>query len=180
MASTTSSVSKTTVPWWMILIEGIAAVILGLMLITSPGVTLLVMVQFLGMYWLIKGILDIVSLFIDRAMWGWKLLSGILGILAGIVILQHPLWSGVLIPGTIIIILAVQGIVMGIVGLISAFRGGGWGAGILGVLSIIFGIILLGNPIVTGIVALPIVLGVFGLAGGIASIVMSLQVRKLQ
>ena len=57
-----------------------------------------------------------------------------------------------------------------------AFKGGGWAAGILGALSIIFGIILLLNPVASA-VALVFVAGGFAIVGGIASIVMAFRYR---
>ena len=51
------------------------------------------------------------------------------------------------------------------------------GAGILGILSAIFGLIAVLNPLI-GLVAMPFVLGSFMLVGGIAAIVMSLRVRN--
>ena len=54
--------------------------------------------------------------------------------------------------------------------------GGGWGIGILGVLSIIFGLILLFNPVI-GALILPYVLGIFGIIGGIAALVMAFRLR---
>jgi uncharacterized membrane protein HdeD (DUF308 family) len=62
-------------------------------------------------------------------------------------------------------------------GLFQAFRGGGWGAGILGVLTIFIGLILVLNPLI-GLVALPFVLGGFMLAGGIAAVVVSFRLRS--
>jgi uncharacterized membrane protein HdeD (DUF308 family) len=125
--------------------------------------SLLLLVQLLGLYWLVTGILTLVSLFIDRSQWGWKLFVGILGILAGLVVLRHPLWSAILVPAVLVIILAIQALVVGVAQLIHAFSGGGFGV----VLNIIFGLILLFNPLL-GVIALPIVLGIFALIGGIA------------
>jgi uncharacterized membrane protein HdeD (DUF308 family) len=164
------------VPWWLVLLQGIAAVILGFFLLTSPGATLLILIQFMGIYWFVGGIFSIVAIFIDSSAWGWKLFSGLLGIIAGIVVIQHPLWSAVLVPATVVIIIAIEGIIIGVVGLIQAFRGGGWGAGILGVISILFGIILFLNPVM-GAAALPFVAGAFAIAGGIAAIVAAFRLR---
>ena len=163
-------------PWWLVLINGIAALILGILLITSTGSTVLILVQFLGIYWLVSGIFQIIGMFIDSTAWGWKLFGGILGILAGIVILNHPLISPLIVGSTLVIVLGVQGIVFGIVGLVAAFKGGGWGAGIVGILSIIFGIVLLANPIL-GAAALPWVLGIFGIVGGIAGIIAAFRMK---
>jgi uncharacterized membrane protein HdeD (DUF308 family) len=161
------------------LLEGIAAVIVGLFLLTAPGATLFVLVQVLGIFWLVGGIFRIVSIFLDSSLWGWKLVGGVLGILAGIVVLQHPLWSTVLVPAIYLIILGIQGIALGGVTLVTAFQGEGWGVGILGVLSIIFGLILLFNVWI-GVAALPFVLGAFGIVGGVCAIVVAFRVRSAE
>ncbi len=61
---------------------------------------------------------------------------------------------------------------MGVSGLIEAFKGGGWGGGILDGLNILFGLILALNPIL-GAAMLPWLLGIFGLVGGIILIILS-------
>ena len=147
------------------------SVIIGLFLLTAPGITLLFLVQVAGFFWLIGGVLRTVSIFVDSSLWGWKLLGGIIGILAGIVVLQHPLWSTLLVPAVYVIILGIQGLIVGGTILVMAFRGGGCGAGTLGALSIVFVIILLLNPVFISIAVLPFVLGAFALVGGIAAIV---------
>jgi uncharacterized membrane protein HdeD (DUF308 family) len=163
-------------PWWLVLLQGIAALIMGILLITSPGMTTLVLIQIVGWYWLITGILGIVGIFVDSSMWGWKLFLGILGILAGMAVIQHPLWSAILIPTILVIIIAVQGLIAGVIQLIQAFQGGGWGVGLLGVLGIILGIVLLASPLLAATV-LPWVLGIFSIVGGIAAIIGSFSLR---
>jgi uncharacterized membrane protein HdeD (DUF308 family) len=113
-----------------------------------------------------------------HSLWGWKLFGGIIGILAGIVVLQHPLWSTLLLPAVYVIILGIQGIIGGGVSLVMAFRGGGWGIGILGALSLVFGIILLLNPVFIGVAVLPFVLGAFALVGGIAAVIGAFMLRS--
>jgi uncharacterized membrane protein HdeD (DUF308 family) len=168
--------SQAGTPWWLILLQGIFAIILGLLLVSSPGMTTLVLVQFLGIYWLIAGVFNIVGVFLDHTQWGWKLFTGILGVIAGILVIQHPLWSTALIPTTLVIILGVVGLIFGIMGLVAAFQGGGWGPGILGVLGIILGLTLLGSPFL-GAVALPLILGIFALIGGIAAVVQAFRMK---
>src|ERR687883_1316728 len=79
-SATAESVS---LPWWLVLLEGIAAVIIGIFLLTAPGITLLFLVQVAGFFWLVGGVLRTVSIFVDSSLWGWKLLGGIIGILPG-------------------------------------------------------------------------------------------------
>jgi uncharacterized membrane protein HdeD (DUF308 family) len=82
--------ASASVPWWLLLIQGIAAVILGVLLLAAPAATLVLMIQLLGAYWLVGGVFSLVSMFVDRTNWGWKLLGGIVAILAGLAVLQHP------------------------------------------------------------------------------------------
>lgn len=163
-------------PWWIVLLEGIAAIIVGLFLLASPIKTTLVLVQLLAIWWFITGIFQIITIFIDRSRWGWKLFSGLLGIIVGILIIQHPLWSTLLVPTVIIYIIAILGLVIGVIELIQAFQGGGWGIGILGVLSLLFGLILLSNPFISAAL-LPWVLGFFGIVGGIIAVIYSFRLR---
>lgn len=164
--------------WWLVLLRGIAALLLGIFLIASPGMTTVVLVTFIGAYWLVDGIFSLVGMFMDRTAWGLKLALGILGILAGIYVLRHPLWSSILVVTFVVVLLGIQAIIMGIMHLISAFKGGGWGAVVRGVIDLIFGALLLANVYVAAF-ALPVVLGIFGIIGGIILIVLSLRVRGM-
>lgn len=176
MATATMAGEGRGIPWWLVLVQGIAAVILGFLLLTAPGATTLIIVQMIGFYWFISGIFGIVSIFMNSEMWGWKLVWGILGILAGLLVIQHPLWSAILLPTTLVIIFGIEGLVMGAINLIQAFRGAGWGIGLLGIINIVFGLILLFNPLI-GAVLLPTILGVFGLVLGIAAIFIAFRMR---
>jgi len=172
-----SSQETLTTPWWMILIEGIALIIIGLLLLAQPGMSTVVIVQILGIYWLIMGIIRIVSIFVDSAQWGWKLLAGVLGIIAGIIVIQHPLWSTAVLTSTVILILGLTGLVIGIISLVQAIQGAGWGTGILGIISIVLGLVLLANYWELAF-SLPITLGVLSIVGGIAAIFGAFRVRR--
>jgi len=165
-----------SLPWWLVLLEGIAAVIIGGLLLISPAATTVVLIQFLGIYWLVSGIFSVVSIFIDSSMWGWKLFAGILGVIAGIIIIQNPLWSTFLVPTVLVIVLGIQGIVFGVIYLIMAFKGAGWGAGILGALSVILGGILIFRPFVAAL-ALPWVVGIFALVFGVIAIFQAFKMK---
>jgi uncharacterized membrane protein HdeD (DUF308 family) len=168
--------SSTGVPWWLVLMEGIFAVILGLLLFSAPAMTTAVMVQFIGIYWLVAGIFKVVSIFLDSSMWGWKLFAGVLGMIAGLLILQHPLWSPFVLAGTLVIVLGIQGIIFGVIGIVQAFSGAGWGPGLLGGLSVILGILLLSNVWIAAL-STPWVIGAFALIGGIAAVVQAFRMK---
>lgn len=164
--------------WWLVLLRGILVLLLGVLLVTAPGLALAALVLFLGAYWFVHGIFSIIGIFVGASgtHWGWLLLEGIIGILAGIFVLNHPLLSAILIPTTLVIVLGIQGLIMGIINLVQGFKGDGARAVILGIINILFGIILLGRPLVAASL-LPIIIGVFGIAGGIVLIVLSFRIR---
>src|SRR6266571_4697698 len=170
MASRTETVVvEPGFPWWVVLVEGIFALIFGLLLISAPGSTSLFLVTVLGFYWLIRGIFSIIEIFIPNTgtHWGWLLFMGILGIIAGMVVLRNLGYATVLVGTFIIVFLAVDALIMGIMGLIRAFTGGGWGPGIL-LFTNVFGAVL----------ALPIVIGAILIVGGIVAIFFSFRIRR--
>lgn len=179
----TDQLEAAVVPWWSVLINGIFAVVIGLLLLGAGDITkaegALVVVQILGWYWFFTGIMNIVLIFIDHTMWGLKLFAGIVGILAGVAIIQHPFWSPFVVGVTLVVVLGIQGIIIGVVDIIKAFKGGGWGIGLLGVLNIVLGAWLIAERQVATL-ALPWVAGIFALGGGIAAIVLSFSARKQQ
>ena len=172
-------------PWWMMLINGILAFIVGAVLLWAPVKTkvdaYMLLVWFLGFYWLFRGIFDIVYMFIDHTAWGWKLFMGIVGIMAGSYILMYPVASGLVLPKIFVWVLGFWGLMEGIILLIMAFKGGGWGAGILGALGIIFGIILIASygQLGTGL-AMIWATAIFAFIGGILQIIQAFRQRGLQ
>ncbi len=173
------AVKMRTVPWWLILIEGIALIILGILFLTNPGSTTLAVVTVLGIYWLISGILGIIGIFLNSHNWFWKLLMGILGIVAGVLILQHPATAAVAVGAALVLWLGLLGLMIGIVQIIRGITGEGWGVLILGIISVILGIILLAN--FWGVtISLPWSLGILSLIGGAVAIWHSFGARRIQ
>jgi uncharacterized membrane protein HdeD (DUF308 family) len=183
MTATATAVQTKQRPWWLMLMEGIALFIIGAVILWAPLThkvnTYLFMVQLLGLYWLIRGIMGIVAMFLDHSGWGWKLFMGIVSIIAGGYVLMYPIAAAVALPQIFVLVLGIWGLMEGIVLLIMAFRGGGWAAGILGVLAIVFGGILIANYSVPGMGLTMIwVAAVWGLIGGIVMVVQAFRLRK--
>ena len=117
------------------------------------------------------------QVFVDRSIpWIWSLLTGIVGILAGLFVLRHPLVAALTVPTVIIIILGVQGLIMGVLEIVGGFKGGGIGSFILGVINLLVGLLLLGSPVAAAL-AVPIVFGVLLLIQGIGLIAWAFRVR---
>jgi uncharacterized membrane protein HdeD (DUF308 family) len=161
----------------LFLLQGIAAIILGLMLITAPAATLILIVTFLGFLWLIEGILSLVHVFIDRSIpWIWSLITGIIGVIAGILVVRHPLLAALTVPTVLVILLGWGGLIMGACEIVSAFRGGGIGSFVLGAINVLIGLLLLSSPVAAAL-AVPFVFGVLLLIEGVALIVLAFRTK---
>jgi uncharacterized membrane protein HdeD (DUF308 family) len=177
---TQANVSKLEIPhihWWLILLEGIAAIVVGILILAAPGISTLALTQLLGAYWFVSGIFSLVSIFTNRTSWGWKLVSGILGVVAGLVVLQYPMWSAILVPAVIGVVLGIDGILIGITRLIMSYRGAGWGVGLLGIVSVLLGFVLLLFPPLAALTAIYTFAFLF-LAGGVSAFFMGLSLRS--
>jgi len=169
-------------PWWLLLLGGILNILVGILLLANPA-SAVVLVWVLGLYWLVQGIFVIIGMFLDHSAWGWKLFTGIIGIIAGILVMrgvmQAPVGTTFLVTNIFVLILGIQGLIAGAVMLVMAFKGGGWGMGILGALSIIFGIILILAYGELGTAAAFIwVVGIFAVGGGIVQIFQAFRQRQ--
>ena len=164
--------------WWILLLEGIAAIVIGILLFTDTDQTVFTLVLFVGIWWFISGIIDLITLFFDRHQWGWRLFSGILGILAGLLIIRHPMWASLLVPATLTWVVGLFGVLIGVMAIIRAFQGEGWGAGILGAISIVLGLFLFSTN--TGVAAQTAIVAaaVWAIIGGIVAVVWAFRLRS--
>jgi uncharacterized membrane protein HdeD (DUF308 family) len=161
--------NENTINRRVMVLGGIASVIFGILLLTWPGATLSAIMMLVGLWWLIQGIFMIFSIFIDRSKGGWKLIGGAIGILAGILVLQHPLLIPMIGTITLTLVLGILGISMGILSVIAALAGDGWGTGVLGIVSIVIGMLFIFNVwvgavvLVWGTAILMIISGISGI-----------------
>ena len=107
--------------WWLELIFGVLILGLGVFLVRNPGVTLAWLILMVGFTFIARGIVDVIEAFFskDKAVknsrWVY-LLSGLVSFVAGIIVLLHPVTSGLafiwvvglytIIEGVILIVLA--------------------------------------------------------------------------
>lgn len=170
-------------PWWLTLILGIAAIVVGALLLWGNLITKVetyfLLVTVLGVWWLVDGLFDIVSLFVDRTAWGWKLFVGLISVLAGGYILLHPIVAGMQLPQVFVLVLGVWGVIKGVLWFVLAFKGGGGAYAIIGVFAFFFGLTLIAAYGVPGLGVTAVwVAALFGLVGGFFQIYRALQQRK--
>ena len=170
-------------PWWLTLVGGILAIVVGGLLLWGNLVTLVktyfLLVEVLGIWWLVVGIFDIVHMFTDHRQWGYKLFMGLISIIAGGYILMYPILVGAELASLFVLILGIWGVIKGCIMFFMAFKGGGGAYAIVGIFAIFFGIILIVAYTVPGVgVAAVWFAALFGVVGGFFLIYRALQERK--
>ncbi|GAA1848632.1 HdeD family acid-resistance protein [Pseudonocardia ailaonensis] len=168
--------------WWMVLIRAVLMVIFGVVTLSSPGIALFALVFVFGFYAILDGLTAIVAGVRSRAtekQWGWMVAQGVISVLAGLVALVWPGGTAV----TLLYVIAFWAIVLGVATIAEAIRTrrthDRWYWTLAGgVLDIIFGIVLLVQPL-SGIIALLFVVGIFAIVAGIVMAVLAFRIRKL-
>jgi len=165
-------------PWWLLLLWGVLTIIIGLAFLLSPAVTTIMFVTFLGAYWLVGGIFVLAGLAVDRTNMALKLLLAGVNILAGLLILLHPVYSTIFALEFLVLFLGFWACFIGAVHLYHAFSTKDAGNGILGAISIVFGILLLLHSVAV-VVMLPFVAGGFCMVSGLTTIYVSYLAKNV-
>ncbi len=179
-------IREVTDKWWIVLLRGIAAIILGLSLLINAKVTLTAVTILLGLYLIISGILDIVYVFTAKAETGNKWLAltgGVIEIIVGFIIFIKPVYATTFFAALSVYFVAFASLFVGFIAIIRGIQlrkhiDNEWTLIIGGVLLLIYGGLLLLNPFISA-AALAWAIGIVSIVGGILMIVFSFRLRKL-
>jgi uncharacterized membrane protein HdeD (DUF308 family) len=171
--------------WWMPLIRGILLILFGILMFTQPGTTLLSLLWFMGIYWIVDGLFSLIEGVRGHPEKSriWLFISGIVSILAGLFILGNPIVAG-LVGGTFLAYLI--GFTILISGIMMIFAGRekdgvrqwSWWGLIMGILYLIFGLFVITHPLIT-VASLVWVFSIWAIVAGVIAIVMAFQLRRL-
>ena len=98
-------------------ILGVLSIIVGWALLRTPFQSVEVFIFVIGIFFLIQGVMTFIGAFARKAGRNWGIASGLLGIIAGIIVLTYPISSAVtlaLIAGIWLVILGIMQVVAGI------------------------------------------------------------------
>ena len=166
--------------WWAVVLRGVLGLLFGIITFFAPGLSLAALVTVYGAYALVDGVFAIVSAVRRRGTerWGMLLLEGIAGIAAGLVTL---VWPGITAIALLYLI-AAWSLFTGVMEVAAAVRlrkviTGEWMLGLSGVLSIVFGILLVLFP-GAGALAVVLWIGAYAIVFGALLIGLGLRLRS--
>jgi uncharacterized membrane protein HdeD (DUF308 family) len=168
--------------WWVFLVRGIFAVLFGLSAFFWPALTLGALVVLFGAFAFADGFFTLIAAIrgrseIDR--WWLYLLEAFAGMGVGALTF---FWPGVTAV-VLLMFIALWALVTGVFEIAAAIRlrkviEGEWALGLSGVLSVLFGLILLARP-GAGALAVVWIIGAYAIAFGVAMVVLSVRFRSL-
>jgi uncharacterized membrane protein HdeD (DUF308 family) len=169
--------------WWALALRGLAAILFGIAALVVPHIALVVLIALFGAYALVDGIFAIVSAVraAQRHVRWWPLLvEGLAGIVIGVLTF---VWPG-LTALVLLYFIASWAIVTGVFEVLAAIRlrreiRGEWLLGLTGVLSVVFGLLLIIFP---GAGALTVVwlIGIYALVFGFLLLGLAWRLRGLR
>ena len=167
--------------WWVLLVRGLFGMLIGVLAFTRPGLTVLSIVIAWAVFAEADGIAALVLAMTGhhppRSRWA-LMVAGVVGIVAGLVTLAFPA-SGVIV---LLWIVAAWAIGRGAFQVIAAlelrrFVEGEWLMIASGMLSVIFGVAVIAEPIF-GVRTLAYLVGLYASAVGLLEVALSFRVRQ--
>jgi uncharacterized membrane protein HdeD (DUF308 family) len=165
--------------WWMVALRGLLLLLFGLAAVFWPGVTLTVLVLWIGAGFLVNGLFALVAAVAGRDVEGrgFLLVEGVLGILAGIVTFVYPGITQIVL----LWVLAAWAIFSGIAQIAAAIQfrkviRGEWLLGLAGALAVLFGMLLVARPAV-GLLTVALLIGWFAILYGAALLALGFRLR---
>jgi uncharacterized membrane protein HdeD (DUF308 family) len=165
--------------WKVLVVQGVVAVILGIVALVWPSITLIALVFLWGIWALVDGIAMGAAAFRPGPT-GGRILFGVmavLGILAAFFAFVRPGVTAVALTWILGIWLIVRGIFELVGAFSSTLQAPRWLLVLGGLLDLVLGILFVANP-GTGVVAIIWVVGVMAIVWGIVFVVLGLTVRK--
>jgi uncharacterized membrane protein HdeD (DUF308 family) len=167
--------------WWVFVIGGIASVIFGVFAFLSPGLALFVLAMFFAASILVDGAFNAVGALQHREKDGWwvMLLMGLLGLVVGGYALLNPPVSMM----ALIYLVAIQAILLGVFLVVLGYKvrqatTREWMLYTAGALSVLFGALVVTNPLAGGI-SIVYMIACWAVAVGAMKVWFGLRVKNL-
>jgi uncharacterized membrane protein HdeD (DUF308 family) len=167
---------------WMIATRGLLAIIFGVITLVNPRAAAIAFVAIFAAW----AFIDAAFAFVAAARrgrwglrWGWFLFEGLVSIAAGVIALAYPKLTLI----ALVFIVAIRAMALGFleVGGALSWRGGDrgerWLYGVAGILSLLFGVLLIVQPFV-GALALLWTIGIYAIIFGVAQLIAGLRHQR--
>ena len=170
--------------WWMYLIIGILAFILGVFMLTNPAITYEMMTLLLGLALMVFGIIELFvglfsrNIFVTRAA---VLIGAILNIVLGILLAANPGIAALTLPLILGMWMLYQSFMMiSYAGDLKGFKVKGYGLTLFcGIVLLILALLILLRPMTVGIFTVAIYISLSFIIYGLSEIVSAFRLKSI-
>ncbi len=166
--------------WQLVVLRGVFAILFGIVAIAWPEITVLALALLWGAYLLMDGIASITMGMGQGTDRMYMILTGVLGIAAGVLAFVWPQITVVVL----LVLIAGWAIVAGVLQIAAAIRlrkviSNEWFLAISGAVMLVLGLLLIVQP-AEGAIALLIAIATFAIAWGVVLVVLGFRLRQLR
>lgn len=166
--------------WIWLVVLGIALIVLGVVLLSSPVIATLATVTVLGTLILVAGAMEVVGSFWCREWSGFflELLSGVLGVVLGLMLLGNPIQGGITLTVLLASFLFVSGIFKAVAAVTHRF--GGWAWLLLsGVVDVALGLLIWREMPASGLTVIGLLVGISFIFRGVSWLMVGFMLRRI-
>ncbi len=165
--------------WWVFALRGALALLFGVGALSYPGLTVLVLIIFFGIYALIDGVMALV-MGIGEKKWSGYMLLGLISVAAGVVAIARPGATAL----ALLFVIGIWALVKGVTEIVAAIQirkevEGEWALALSGVFSVLFGLFILVRP-GAGALALVWLIAIYAFALGILQLMVGFKLRRVK
>ena len=167
--------------WWVFLIGGLASIVFGVLAIIEPMTAWLIVSMFFAASVLVDGAFNIIGALQHREKDGWwiMLLMGALGVLIGGYALMNPPVSMMAFLYLVALQAAMLGVFLIMLGYkVRAATQREWILYLAGALSVLFGILIVANPL-AGSLSVITLIAAWALVTGVLKVIFAIKVKNL-
>ena len=170
--------------WWMYLIIGVLAFILGVFMLTNPAITYEMMTLLLGLALLVFGVIEMIvgifsrNLFVSRAA---VIIGAVLNIVLGILLAANPGIAAITLPLILGMWMLYQSFMtINYAGDLKSFKVKGYGLTLFcGIVLLILAILILLRPMTLGVMTVAVYIALSFIIYGLSEIVSAFRLRTI-
>jgi uncharacterized membrane protein HdeD (DUF308 family) len=163
---------------WLVALEGVIAIVFGVLAIAWPGLTILVLAVLFAVYVLVHGVVTLAraarrGMDVPRRV--ARILIASISIVAGVLALVWPQITAL----ALVFLVGVWAVASGLLEIFAASRlSAGWWPVVVGIASLLAGVLILVNPR-AGAYAIALVIGVYAIIAGILLLAEAWRLHRL-
>lgn len=166
--------------WWTFVLRGALAILFGILAMSYPDLTLILLMLFVGAFWVIEGLLELFGIMGGEGNKLWGLLYAFVTIVAGVYVMTRPGIGAIALA----LVIGIWAIIKGFTEVAIAIRlrkeiQGEFFMILSGLIAVLFGLFLVFRP-GEGALAIVMIIAIFAILQGILALLLGFKLKGLK